>query len=197
MANCQAGMFVAYAGEGGATLVHRRLFPAEAWTGDEAYAERRQRCGVPEEALAFRTKPQLALKLLAELPARCDEGYGRSVDFLDGVAALGLGYMAEVPVDTRVWPERPPTVVPRTRVRLAPGAPAVLEARTLAEQLPAAAWTRRRVPGDSRGPEHADFAIQRVVASRGSLPGPTSGWCCAASLGRIRSGSSFAMPPAG
>ena len=43
---------------------------------------------------------QLALELLAELvadgslPARwvsCDEGYGRSVDFLDGVAALGLG----------------------------------------------------------------------------------------------------------
>ena len=102
----------------------------------------------------------------------CDEGYGRSGDFLDGVAALGLGYVAEVPVDTRVWPERPPTVVPRTRVRLAPGAPASLEARTLAAQLSAEAWTRRRVPGDSRGPEHADFAIQRVVASRDSLPGP-------------------------
>ena len=28
------------------------------------------------------------------------------------------------------------------------------------------------VPGDSRGPEQADFAIRRVVASRGSLPGP-------------------------
>ena len=70
----------------------------------------------------------------------CDEGYGRSVDFLDGVAALGLGCMAEVPVDTRVWPERPPTVTPRTRVRLAPGALASLEARPLAEQLPAAAW---------------------------------------------------------
>ena len=49
VANCQAG-----------------VFPAEAWTGDEAHAERRQRCGVPEEALAFRAKPQLALELLAE-----------------------------------------------------------------------------------------------------------------------------------
>ena len=128
--NCQAGVFVAYAGEGGATLVHRRLFLTEAWAGDEAYAARRQRCGVPEAAAVFRTKPQLALAMLTELvaegslPARwvvCDEGYGRAVDFLDGVAALGLGYMAEVPVDTRVWPTRPPTVVPRTRVRLAPG----------------------------------------------------------------------------
>ena len=61
--------------------------------------------------------------------------------------------------------------MPRTRVWLAPGAPASLEARALAAQLPAEAWTRHRVPGDSRGPEHADFAIQWVVASRGSLPG--------------------------
>ena len=44
---------------------------------------------------------------------------GRLGDFLDGVAALGLGYVAEVPVDTRVWPERPLTVVPRTRHVLA------------------------------------------------------------------------------
>ena len=121
VANCQAGVFVAYTGQGGTTLVHRRLFLTEAWVGDEAYAARRQRCGVPEDA-TFRTKPQLALGMLAELvadgslPARwvsCDEGYGRSGDFLDGVAALGLGYT----VDTRVWPERPPTVVPRTRPR--------------------------------------------------------------------------------
>ena len=108
---------MAYAREGGATLVHRRLFLTEAWAGDEAYAARRQRCGVPEAAAIFRTKPQLALAMLTELvvegtlPARwvsCDEGYGRSVDFLDGVAALGLGCLAEVPVDTRVWPTRPP-----------------------------------------------------------------------------------------
>ncbi len=37
---------------------------------------------------------------------------------------------------------------------------------------PADAWTRHRVPGDSRGPEQADFAIRRVVASREGLPGP-------------------------
>ena len=52
---------------------------------------------MPEEALAFRTKPQLALEMLAELvaegslPARwvsCDEGYGRSVDFLDATSSM-------------------------------------------------------------------------------------------------------------
>ena len=130
---------------GGATLVHRRLFPTEAWTGDEDYAERRQRHGVPKEAAAFRTKPQLALEMLTEmvaegsLPARwvsCDEGYGRSVDFLDGVAALGLGCMAEVPVDTRIWPGR------RRPAGGAPGSPAGPRRRNAAA---ARAHARRRL----------------------------------------------------
>lgn len=63
VANCQAGMFVAYAGAGGATRVHRRL---------------------------FLTQSQLALGLLTKpvtdglLPVRWvvfDEGYGRSVSW--------------------------------------------------------------------------------------------------------------------
>ena len=47
-----------------------------------------------------------------------------------------------------------------------------MEARARAAQRPADAWTRHRVPGDSRGSAYADFAIRRVVASRSSLPGP-------------------------
>ncbi|MDE0671202.1 MAG: hypothetical protein OXH72_05605 [Caldilineaceae bacterium] len=54
----------------------------------------------------------------------CDEGYGRSVDFRDGVAALGLDYMVEAPGDTRLWLKRPQTAVPRIRLRLAPEFPA-------------------------------------------------------------------------
>ena len=140
-------------------------------------------------------------ELVAEgsLPVRWvngDEGYGRSVDFLDGVAAVGLSYMAEVPVDTWLWPERPPTVMPRTRARLVPRAPASLEARALAAQLPADAWTRHRVPGDSRSSEYADFARRRVVASRGSLPG-LEVWLVLRSLpGTDRSGYSSVILPA-
>ena len=40
---------------------------------------------MPAEAADFRTQPQLALRLLGEL-VTCDKGYGRSEDFLDGVA---------------------------------------------------------------------------------------------------------------
>ena len=112
------------------------------------------------------------------LPVRwltCDEGCGRSGDFRDAVAALDPGYRAEVPVDTRLWPARPPTVMPRTRPRLVPGAPASLEVRALAAQLSTDVWTRQRVPGDSRGPEYAHCAIRRVVASRCRLLVPEVG----------------------
>ena len=65
------------------------------------------------------TGSRMLTELVAEgsLPVRwvtCSEGYGRSVDFLNRVKPLGLNYRAEVPVDTRLWPARPPTVVPRT-----------------------------------------------------------------------------------
>ena len=83
-ANCQAGVFVAYAGAQGACLVHRALYLPRPW----------------------------AAVLLGEvvasghLPARwvtCDEAYGQDPAFLDAVADLGLGYCAEVPHSTRVW----------------------------------------------------------------------------------------------
>ena len=175
LADCQAGVFVVYAGEGGATLVHRRLFLTEAWAGDAAYAERRCRCGVPEEATAFRTKPQLA--------QAADRTGGRRLTTGPlGELRLGLRPVGGLPgrgggpgSELRGGGDgRHAAVAGAATDRRAPhppaagaGAPASLEA-----QLPADAWTRHRVPGDSRGPEYADFAIQRVVASRDSLPGP-------------------------
>ena len=64
---------------------------------------------LPHQAAAG---PGMLAGLVAEgtLPVRwvtCDEGFGGSHDFLDGVADLGLGYLAEVPRNTHVWTTRP------------------------------------------------------------------------------------------
>ena len=180
--NCQAGVFVAYAGTGGATLVHRRLFLTEAWTGDAAYAERRRRCGVPAEATDFRTKPQLALEMLGELvadgslPARWG-GLRRGLRPVGGTSWTGWPRWAWAtwrkcrPTRGSGWNAPRPWCPARAR-GWRPGPPASLEARTIAARLPAEAWIRQRVQEDSRGPVHADFAIRRAVASRGGLPGP-------------------------
>jgi SRSO17 transposase len=62
-----------------------------------------------------------------------DEAFGNNPGFLDGVAGLGLWYVAEVPHSTRVWDERPAIHIPLRRgrgrrpqrTRLVAGAPVV------------------------------------------------------------------------
>ena len=58
--NCQIGVFLAYASAKGRTLLDRELYLPQVWAGDR---ERRREAGVPED-VAFRTKPQLALRML-------------------------------------------------------------------------------------------------------------------------------------
>jgi SRSO17 transposase len=187
-ANCQAGVFLGYASQKGYTLLHRRLYLPEEWVKDEAYAERRQKCGVPKE-VSFQTKPELGLGMLeavcqaGTLPGRwltCDEAFGRSTVFLDQVADLGLWYYAEVPHDTCVWLERPATYVPKwsgkgrkpTRSRLVAGTPEPQTTVEVAAALPADQWSRHTIKEGSKGPLVADFAMLRVVAVRNHLPGP-------------------------
>jgi SRSO17 transposase len=57
-ANCQAGVFLGYASRQGYTLLDRRLYMPQEWIEEEAYAERRRKCGVPAD-LPFKTKPTL------------------------------------------------------------------------------------------------------------------------------------------
>ena len=110
----------------------------------------------------------------------CDEAFGQVPAFLDEVAVQGLWYYAEVPLDTRVWRERPATCVPEwsgrgrkpTKPRLVAGAPPAETVAAIAAALPPEAWSRRTVQEGSQSPMVADFACLRVVAARDGLPGP-------------------------
>jgi len=191
-ANCQAGVYLGYASRTGYTLVDRRLYLPQEWVEEEAYAERRRKCGVPTD-IAFKTKPTLGGEMIQAVHAAgtlrsrwvtCDEAFGRDTAFLDQVAGLGRWYFAEVPHDTQVWAQRPATAVPPwsgrgrkpTRARLVAGAAAAQTVRAVAESLPAAQWSRQTIKEGSKGPLVADFAALRVVAVREGLPGPEV-WC--------------------
>jgi len=186
-ANCQAGVFLAYASQRGYALLDRRLEMPEDWF-TAAYADRRAACGVPE-ALTFTTKPMLGWAMIeAVVAARslscrwvtCDEAFGCNTELLDKIASLGLWYFAEVPHDTRVWRERPASAVPQwsgrrpkpKRERLLPEAPRPEEVQTIAAALPAEQWQRHVIQEGSQGPQLAEFAFLRVVAVRDGLPGP-------------------------
>ena len=187
-ANCQAGVFVGSVSLQGSTVLDRRLSVPAAWRTDDAYAERRQQCGLPPD-LPFTTKPALAQEMLAAVVKSqvlrgrgvvADEACGGNPGFLDGVAGLGLWYFTEVPHTTRVWEERPATHLPPRRghgrrpqrERLVEGAPQARPVLEVAGGLPAEAWTRQTIKEGSQGPMVADFAAIRVVAVRDALPGP-------------------------
>lgn len=187
IANCQQGVFLVYASRRGHAFLDAQLYmPADGF--GTAYHARRQTCGVPA-TLTFRTEPQVGLAMIREVVARaqvpfqwvtCDEGYGKDPTFLDGIAALGKFYLAEVPSDTRVWVRTPPVEPPgpgllgrpRLHARGAPNAPPPHELRELVKQIPRMAWHRRVLKEGSKGPLTVEFATRRVTAIRAGLPGP-------------------------
>jgi len=188
VANCVAGLFLGYASRQGYTLLDRRLYLPEEWVTDEAYAESRQRCGIPKET-GFKTKPELGTEMLQALHdadalqgrwLAADEAFGRDTAFLDRVDALRLWYFAEVPHDTRVWTQRPATHVPKgsgrgrrpTRERLVEGQPDAQPVADIAAVLSSDCWSRHLIKEGSKGPIVANFAALRIFAVRDSLPGP-------------------------
>lgn len=166
----------------------RRLYLPKEWIEDDAFAERRHTCGVPQD-LTFTTKPQLGWEMIRAVVdhqglrcrwVTCDEAFGRETAFLDQVAGSGLWYFAEVPHDTRVWRRRPETGVPQwsgrgrkpTRAHLCPGQAQAEEVKAIAESVPSEHWSRQLIKEGRKGPMVADFAACRVVAVRDGLPGP-------------------------
>src|SRR5947209_4208829 len=187
-ANCQAGVFVAYASAKGHTLVDRRLYLPPPWFSPQ-YATRRAACGVPSD-LTFQTKPKLAAAMLKTIVAEgqlrfgwvvIDAGFGDNPTFRDQLDELHLRYLAEVACDTRLWQTRPKTHVPSARTsrgrqpskeRVVPDTPPPTRVDALAERLAPSDWTAYQVKEGTKGPMVYAFAFRRVVEVRDGLPGP-------------------------
>jgi SRSO17 transposase len=179
VAHCQAGGVTAYASRKGEPLLDRRLYLPEAWFA-AAHRARWRKCGLPAET-PFQTKPALALEMWQALVREgrlrwrwvtCDGACGRDGAFLDGTAALGRWYFAEVPHDTQAWAAWTGRGRQPHKARLVPGAPAPQRVDQLATGVPPAEWQTFLSKEGSKGPLVAEFAFQRGVAVRSGLPGP-------------------------
>lgn len=185
--NCQAGVFVGYASVHGYTLLDARLYLPEEWFAPSSRG-RWERAGIPDDT-PFKTKLQLAWEIiehqhdLGAIPfawVTCDDAFGSSHEFLGNLEEIGRKYLADVPISTLVWVERPETCIgpakatgrPPSRPKLAPDAPAPIRVDDLAAQLPASAWTEYEVKPGEKGPIRALFAFVRAVAARDGLPAP-------------------------
>ncbi len=197
--NCQAGVFLGYASRKGYTLLDRRLYLPESWSGED-HRELWQACRIPD-GTEFRTKHQLAAELIEQaveakrLRGRwvaCDEGFGDDPKLLDRFDQAGRCYLAEVPKATMVWPlvepdgktprARPQTWVPPqkpsgkgrapTKEQLHPDSLPKVRLDEWAERVPAEARRRYRMLEGAKGPLVADFVAFRALAVRDELPGP-------------------------
>lgn len=166
--NCQVGVFAGYASRHGYALVDKRLFMPEQWFTED-YADRREKCHVPDE-VTWHTKPQLAVEMLqaigreGRLPFKyivADCLYGNSPDFLDALdACLGVTSFVSIPADTRCWLQRPLTTAKtstykgerRTKRVVPPETQAPVTVEALAQRLASSCWYRRTVSEGTKGP---------------------------------------------
>jgi hypothetical protein len=116
-----------------------------------ARVERRTQAKVPEEVI-FQTKPEQAMAMLeqvwqAGVPMRWvagDEIYGDSSELRDLIARHERWYVLAVRTPTSVWTARPQVVAPepqergrpRTKVRLAEGAPSATTVKAVVASWP-------------------------------------------------------------
>ena len=182
VANCQAGMFLAYVSPLGRALVAKGLYLPESWTSDDA---RCAAAGVPEDQRRYRSKTELGLELLRQALERGhlrakwvagDDAFGMSPSFRDGLAALGMRYVLDVPGNFTFWPVDPEWTSPAyqgfgrpRKARLRSG-----QRRTLAErgaELPEEAWREITVAQGSQGPRTYMFSAQRVRPTSRRRPG--------------------------
>ena len=182
VANCQAGMFLAYVSPLGRALVDKGLYLPESWTSDP---ERCAAAGVPEEQRSYRSETELALEMLKrtlELGhlwagwVAGDDAFGMSPSFREDLAALGMRYVLDVPGNTPVWPLEPAWTSPEYQGSGRPRKPRLREGqRRSMEQrsadLPEGAWREITVAQGSQGPRSYMFSAQRVRVTRKSKPG--------------------------
>src|ERR1700733_601978 len=194
--NCQVAVFANYSSAKGHTFMDRRLYLPEEWASD---SERREEAGVPA-GLIFRTKPELALEMVAgavseQIPFRWvggDSVYGNSPTFVQGVRQLGKWYVLDVSSEAHVWTKQPQVIPPEQRPKQGRGRsytqPLVIGESEQVDQvvaaLPAIAWHRVTVAEGSQGPLIYEYVEVWVWFSEEGLPGPRERLLVRRSLGQ-------------
>ncbi len=187
--NCQVGVFASYASPHGYTFLDSRLFIPEEWFSED-YRHRREKCAFPEN-LTFRTKPQLAAEMLADIASGgtipfkyvvADSIYGHSPTFIEEVEKLDeVIYMVSIAADLQCWLKSPGTGIKEYTYKGARRVKTVLEGSAkkpvtvhqIASGLNDYFWYRRKVSEGTKGPIEYEFCKKRVTLSKEGVPWKT------------------------
>ena len=141
--NCQIGVFLAYAGAKGWTLLDRELYLPQVWVEDR---ERRREAGVPEDAV-FWTKPQLAQMMLGRavesgVPFNWftgDQVYGSDLKLRLWLESEKIPHVMAIKSNEKLW-------------ALTDKGPLQVRADRLASQVDPANWSRYSAGNGVKGP---------------------------------------------
>ena len=147
--NCQIGVFLAYAGAKGRTLLDRELYLPQVWAEDR---ERRWEAGVPEDVV-FRTKPQLAQLMLGRalesgVPFAWftgDEVYGSDRKLRLWLEGQEIPHVMAIKSNEMLW-------------ALTDRGPLQVRADRLASGVDEANWVRCSAGNGAKGPRVYDWA---------------------------------------
>ena len=151
--NCQIGVFLAYAGARGRTLLDRELYLPQVWVEDR---ERRDEAGVPE-SVGFRTKPQLARRMLERalesgVPfswVAGDEVYGNDRNLRRWLEQVEVPHVLAVKRSEKLW-------------ALTDQGPRQVRADRLASQVDGSRWVRCSAGDGAKGPRVYDWAKVKI-----------------------------------
>jgi SRSO17 transposase len=171
--NCQVGVFAILGSKTHSVPIDCRLFLPPAWVKDK------QRClaaGVPEEAIEFNRKHDLALQMVISTRGQgvrfnwigCDSLYGEDPTFLRALDQMHEIFMADVHKDQHVYLQDPEPIVPPAKSKRG-RKPSRLKAQTKpiqvdqwVRQQPAEAWKRLTIRDTTKGKLRVDILHQCV-----------------------------------
>ena len=172
-ANCRTLVSVTLALNEVLVMIGLRLFLPESWTSDAA---RMNRAKVPEEARAYRTKPDIALAEIDRVRSAgvrfggilADAGYGMSGPFRQALTERGLIWAVGIPYKQKVYPADVAMIFPvagrgRPRKNHVPD----VASRPAQEMLESAKWQTVSWRRGTKGKLSARFAAMRVRVADG------------------------------
>ena len=167
----QVGVFLALVTPEVCTWLDGELYFPQAWF-EEGHAELRKKTGIPEE-LTFQTKPEIGWQLIKQTQDRkipfvavaMDDLYGRNETLRQNLNAAGIEYYGDVPVNTKVYLEKPQIIHPLTKRDKPSKVPQIIGTAYDVQELRKKDWLEwqtLRLRTNERGYLEAKFARVRV-----------------------------------
>ncbi len=118
--NCQVAVYSSLVNETKASIINERLFLPKSWTSSKARCDKAK---IPQKERIYKTKPGLALEMVAEDIKKevkfdwvgGDGLYGHNTEFCKGLDNLGQFYVLDVHKDELIFTEKPDIYLPEKK----------------------------------------------------------------------------------